>query len=360
MPPDEAKIADFRDMGDAELVRLDRCRRRATVVRCECGARVVSPWWCHSPWCMDCRTAWRMESLNRIGEAAKAWGETRTIVLTVRNVPQGELSSTMDKIQAAFKRLRSFDVWKKTVTRGIMFWGVRYHGKTGWHPHLHLVVEGEWMDAAALTAAWSLCCEKEGLYSRHTGLALVEPKPGNVERVIDHHLKGTRKAGETSDVGALMLRAHRRGGLEVLGEAIDAFKGRPWYRPFGEGTGKTDKNGRKLPYLLPAKKESLRRALCPLCGKPYRVGPESGWDRVLECWTEELEGAGYGENESGGVFYHWAYDEGKRAKGADPLAGPLPGSAESWANLLHDSPIGPVLLELDMFTSGSPVGAGEG
>lgn len=103
------------------------------------------------PWCTHARTAKAKRQILAIMHTMK---HPRTIVLTARSrhAPLAEQISTM---RQAFAKLRRGKEWKRLVAGGIYAVEITWnpHAET-WHPHLHLIVDGEYFPQARLAWLW--------------------------------------------------------------------------------------------------------------------------------------------------------------------------------------------------------------
>lgn len=289
----------FSTEGDRVLSRLDSCCVYSAVLVCpDCKHVIVTEKWCMSAWCPDCRRRWRVDALARAREATRGWGRCRSLVLTWRNPGHGDLRESLAAGQRAWARLRKSKLWRELGRpRGIVFWGLTESHTKGWHPHLHLIIECDWIDKDSLAVAWRECGAAEGLDAWHTRVRLVgRPEDGAEDqaseraRVIDHHLKGTNQ-----DVGTILARARR--DPAILGEAAAAMRGRPWFRCFGremareleDGSSTMEPGVAHAPFRLPRRRKEYSRALCPGCGAAYVPwrSKHSRWICAGEIYTDE-------------------------------------------------------------------------
>jgi hypothetical protein len=114
-----------------------------------CGVRLC-------PWCTRHRTA---EATRQILAAMATMLHPRVIVLTLRSVC-GPLSPQLDHLRRAFRRLRSYKKWKDLVTAGIYAIEVTFNTVTKrWHPHVHMIVDGQYFPKFLLTNLWRKASE---------------------------------------------------------------------------------------------------------------------------------------------------------------------------------------------------------
>jgi len=65
------------------------------------------------------------------------------------------LAARLDKLYRSFRRLRSLRWWKARVQGGAAVVEVKRGADSGrWHPHLHLVVTGKYLDQKELSERW--------------------------------------------------------------------------------------------------------------------------------------------------------------------------------------------------------------
>lgn len=111
---------------------------------------------CHDRFCTPCANA----QAARVARGLAAFAKLRTlrfITLTLRT--NGEpLRESLDRLVAAFRKLRQREFWKRHVTGGAAFLEVKYNETaTRWHPHLHILAEGRYLDQGILRTEWNAC-----------------------------------------------------------------------------------------------------------------------------------------------------------------------------------------------------------
>ena len=66
------------------------------------------------------------------------------------------MKQDIDRLSAAFVKLRRRAVWKATQPGGIYFIEIkRRRGDAGWHTHLHVLSQGAWLSKSWLSHAWN-------------------------------------------------------------------------------------------------------------------------------------------------------------------------------------------------------------
>lgn len=82
------------------------------------------------------------------------WKRVRFVTLTLRH-SQTPLSDQIDRLLRSFKELRRWDAWKSAVKGSAAFAEIKISDSDGlWHPHLHVLCVGSWIDARELSARW--------------------------------------------------------------------------------------------------------------------------------------------------------------------------------------------------------------
>lgn len=73
------------------------------------------------------------------------------------------LKTRLDRQSKALQKLRRTDVWKRHVKGGVVIWEVTRNTEKGtWHPHLHLIVDGEFFPQDQLLQAWRDALGRDG------------------------------------------------------------------------------------------------------------------------------------------------------------------------------------------------------
>jgi Replication protein len=111
---------------------------------------------CKNRHCEPCKRA----RANRLAANLKKKLEQNTpmkyrfITLTLKHTDT-PLADQIKRLYKAFRHLRGQNIWKKTQHGGAFFLEVKWDSKTRrWHPHLHVVSEGDWMRQKDLSSAW--------------------------------------------------------------------------------------------------------------------------------------------------------------------------------------------------------------
>lgn len=140
--------------------RLRMCGRNPWVERCARTGkvRVVSPA-CKVRFCPRCARLHARRTKARLS----TWAENvatdhanrlRLITLTVQST-NAELKHQLEHLYASYRKLRQRSLWKKATTSAIAVLQVTFNKETQqWHPHLHVMQHGRFIDYRKLSEAW--------------------------------------------------------------------------------------------------------------------------------------------------------------------------------------------------------------
>jgi len=85
---------------------------------------------------------------------AQASGDYRFITLTLKHSKR-PLAEQIARLYQSFRKLRRMPEWKKTQRGGAAMLEVKWNpGTKCWHPHLHIIGEGTFIDKRDLSRAW--------------------------------------------------------------------------------------------------------------------------------------------------------------------------------------------------------------
>jgi len=114
---------------------------------------------CVAGYCRDrlCPTCMQMRSARiraRLTGLVCSMNAPRMITLTTRDDDR-PLAGRMKEITDAVRRLRKVKAWKRHVRGGVMVWEVTFNAvKKTWHPHVHLIVDGDFWEQRLVRAEW--------------------------------------------------------------------------------------------------------------------------------------------------------------------------------------------------------------
>ena len=137
------------------LTAIEQCRRYAQFKRERSSGEVkVFASACRDRWCPMCagqKARFAKEQTQLFFESLKA---PRFLTLTLRN-DTGELKEQIEFLTMAFRTLRQRAFWKRNVVGGIWYLQVKRGKNSGcWHPHLHILLDGEYMEQTRLSQLW--------------------------------------------------------------------------------------------------------------------------------------------------------------------------------------------------------------
>lgn len=136
--------------------RFDNCGRNAWVLRSLDDPDVyrVACDKCKDRFCTPCAS----ERANSIAASVGEFAEERSIrliTLTLR-ISERTLKQDVDRLYAAFVKLRRRATWRATQAGGVYFVEIkRRRGDDGWHTHMHILAEGSWLSKSWLSHAWN-------------------------------------------------------------------------------------------------------------------------------------------------------------------------------------------------------------
>lgn len=108
---------------------------------------------CHSRWCVPCS---RDRAARIVGnlKTPLANGNIRFLTLTLKHSDK-PLASQLDRLYAAFRRLRRADFWQQCVDGGAAVLEIGHgHADDRWHVHLHCLLQGRYVPHALIKAEW--------------------------------------------------------------------------------------------------------------------------------------------------------------------------------------------------------------
>lgn len=135
--------------------RFDNCGRNAWVLRSLDDPEIyrIACDKCKDRFCTPCAS----ERARSIGACVGEFAEKRVIrfiTLTLRQSKRG-LREDVNRLYAAFVKLRRRAIWRNTQVGGVYFLEMkRRRGGDGWHTHMHILSEGQWLSKSWLSHAW--------------------------------------------------------------------------------------------------------------------------------------------------------------------------------------------------------------
>jgi hypothetical protein len=153
----EAYLEIYRDKPNTHVGAIRECRTHATFQRDSATGDVkVFGDSCRDRWCVMCCAQKLAYAKDQAAMYIKSLTAPRFLTLTLKN-NESSLKHQVAFLQQSFSKLRNRAYWKKNVTGGIWFLEVK-RGKNSeqWHPHLHILLDGNYMEQGRLSALWEL------------------------------------------------------------------------------------------------------------------------------------------------------------------------------------------------------------
>lgn len=116
--------------------------------------RRLTAYYCHSRHCEPCGRSKANKIAGNLRSKLKlaAAKEYRLMTFTLKH-SDAPLSDQIKRLYACFKKLRGTRLWKSTQKGGAAILEVKW-SNSGWHPHLHAVVSGAWLNQNTLSDLW--------------------------------------------------------------------------------------------------------------------------------------------------------------------------------------------------------------
>lgn len=207
---------DLRDHKNRQL-SYHGCRNVAWFVRHVRSQEVrVASRRCNLRWCPLCIKTKRFIMKSSIIPWIEKRQKPKFITLTLRH-SDDPLSDQLERIYECFKKLRSSELWKNHIQGGMWFFQVTKTKETNqWHPHLHIICAGKYLEQSALREKWY--------------------KITHDSNIVD--IRAIKSAVKTADYVARYATAPADLSKMVIEDAIevfDALAGRKMCGTFGTG-----------------------------------------------------------------------------------------------------------------------------
>lgn len=136
----------FQACGSDAWIQYSQSASRYRVVASSCKLK-----WC--PFCARARAKKVAESIRRLLDTAPR-NDWRFVTLTARHTDQ-PLIEQLKKLKTAFRRMRQRKAWRHHVHYGIAVIETTWNdGTKRWHPHLHLLIAGEYFPKRIIRSEW--------------------------------------------------------------------------------------------------------------------------------------------------------------------------------------------------------------
>lgn len=138
---------------DEEAATLESCHSYYTVATCnDCGRVAKFPNRCDLFYCPECNHSLTQHRTAQVSWWVATIKQPKHICLTVKNI-HDLTTEHITELRSWFTKLRH-----RKFARGWKggFYSIQItKSATGWHPHIHALVEAQWIDHAALNENWS-------------------------------------------------------------------------------------------------------------------------------------------------------------------------------------------------------------
>lgn len=139
---------------EKRAARMEGCCSHPSLTAKKNGQCGVVLYCCRDRLCPRCAAGRSIENVRRISSCIGAMNAPRQIELTIRH-RAAPLVDEIDRLWSAWKKLRRSKLWKKVCKGGVGVLEVTINNKSRtWHPHLHIVFDGEYLPQQQLSAAW--------------------------------------------------------------------------------------------------------------------------------------------------------------------------------------------------------------
>lgn len=145
---------DRRDESHLQT-RFNCCRSDAWFTRnIDTGEVRVIANACKLRWCPICGKARQAYATETIGKWLRKARYPKFVTLTLKHT-NAPLVNQLDALYRSFTLLRKRSLWRKNVTQGVWFFQVKLDKQgTAWHPHIHSIIAGNYIDHYKLRKLW--------------------------------------------------------------------------------------------------------------------------------------------------------------------------------------------------------------
>jgi hypothetical protein len=240
------RAADLKDRLSEKLKKegdtktalvLDNCGTELRMRCTECHHLTIAREHCKKRYCPLCAPMIAAERVAKHRKAVEAIQWPLFITLTKRN--ETDLTrSTLTSLLHAFRKLRQRVLWKRTVKGGWVSLEITNRGK-GWHPHLHIIADCEWLSLkTSPPPKWWSRERKAAVYKEATAeleaewAALMNQPTASVRTRRVFGAEGKRNVA----VEAMKYTVKAEDMVEHKGratEVVNAMKGTRLFRGFG-------------------------------------------------------------------------------------------------------------------------------
>jgi hypothetical protein len=137
--------------------KLDNCGYLVSVKACS-GCQYLggfsSARSCGFKLCMFHQKRASAEKRVKIKTAIGLMKKPRFVTFTVKHGRNDRLHGTLEKLNKGWEKLLRRKAWRAKAGNGIASLETGWHWDNGWHPHLHVIFDGEYFPQKELRALW--------------------------------------------------------------------------------------------------------------------------------------------------------------------------------------------------------------
>lgn len=150
----DSMAKDPQDRFRKRLRRIDDCSRFPICLIAENGDLLLSNARCRDRLCPVCARKRSYECQSLIKAAIRDADSLRFITLTI-HADSMSFTAAYEKLMESWRALRKSKRWKEKIRGGVWTIEVTRNPDTGyWHPHLHLLCDGDYFDQRELSDIW--------------------------------------------------------------------------------------------------------------------------------------------------------------------------------------------------------------
>jgi len=186
------------------LALLNDCRQGAyfAVNSENRSVRIISNH-CSLRWCPMCSASKGFFVTKSVTELLHRMKHPKLITLTLKHT-SSPLAKQIEHLYSSFKRLRKMKPIKQKIAGGVWFFQVKRTKSTDeWHPHLHLLVDGEYIAQRYLSELW----RKASYGSFVVDIRPVKDKAKTAEYVARYAVKPAMLSNYSLEHGVEIVKA---------------------------------------------------------------------------------------------------------------------------------------------------------
>lgn len=142
--------------GGKHVDSLNDCRTGAWFARNKVTGKVrVLSSSCKLRWCPMCSATRRWFLTQEVSEWLKTAKKPKFLTLTLAHT-SAPLTNQIEHLYSCFRKYRKMKILKSNIAGGVWFFQVKKSkSDSNWHPHLHCVIDSEYISKFDLSKAWA-------------------------------------------------------------------------------------------------------------------------------------------------------------------------------------------------------------